>query len=332
MGLFDLKRSSCGYCSPIHFAVMVLCLFLLGSPAWAATCLYVSSYHKGYEWNDGIERGIESVLQDKCKLDRFYMDTKRNKSKDFGEKAALQAKAYIEKTNPDVVIAADDNASRYLIQPYFKDAELPIVFCGINHTVKPYGYPYSNATGMIEISPVRTLLKYIKSIMHGKLKHGVYLAADVITNHKEFSLNQEVYSKEGIRLTPIYVKKMSEWLAAYYSTQKKADFLIVGNKSGIGDWDGEKAFNIAMQEGKIFSVSNYDWMSRYVVLSVTKIAEEQGEWAAQVALAVLEGVKISDIPIVVNRRWNVFLNTSLLGKSDVKIPQTIKTKAKQISF
>ena len=43
-----------------------------------------------------------------------------------------KAKAEIDAFKPDVVIAADDNASKYLIEPYFKDAALPFVFCGVN--------------------------------------------------------------------------------------------------------------------------------------------------------------------------------------------------------
>ena len=48
---------------------------LIHSSVFASTCLYVSSYHKGYEWSDGIEQGIATVLKGKCKLDKFYMDT-----------------------------------------------------------------------------------------------------------------------------------------------------------------------------------------------------------------------------------------------------------------
>ncbi len=307
-------------------------LLIFSSSVEAAKCLYISSYHAGYEWNDGIERGMEEVLKGKCELDKFYMDTKRNKSESYGKKVALQAKAYIETSRPDILIAADDNASRYLIQPYYKDVALPVVFCGINHTVKPYGYPYTNATGMIEISPVRPLLKYVKSsISH--IKHGVYLASDVISQHKEFELNREVYATQGIELTPVFVKNMSEWMLAYRRAQGQADFLILGNNGGIGDWDDGKATGHVLQEGKLLSVTNYDWMNRYAILAVSKLAEEQGEWAAKVALAVvLDGEKIGNIPIIVNRRWNVFINTTLLEASGIKLSQKIMIQAKRVSL
>ena len=80
--------------------------------------LFVDSYHQGYAWSDGITSGIKSVLESKgVELKIIQMDTKRNTSEDFKKEAAAKAKSVIESFHPDVVIAADDNASKYLIAP-----------------------------------------------------------------------------------------------------------------------------------------------------------------------------------------------------------------------
>jgi hypothetical protein len=192
--------------------------------AEAATCLYISSYHQGYEWNDGIERGLKGKLQGVCQLDYFYLDTKRNTSKAYGEEAALRAKAYIESTHPDILIAADDNASRYLIMPYYRDAEIPVVFCGINYSVEPYGYPYANATGMVEISPVRPLQKLLHLAI-GVVHEGAYLGSDVISQHREFELNREIYQASGAEFRGYFVKTMAQWLDVYRQLQRKVDFI-----------------------------------------------------------------------------------------------------------
>jgi hypothetical protein len=55
-----------------------------------ARCLYVSSYHAGYEWNDGIERGLHSSLQNRCELRKFYMDGKRNLGEAFAKTRRLR--------------------------------------------------------------------------------------------------------------------------------------------------------------------------------------------------------------------------------------------------
>jgi hypothetical protein len=83
--------------------------------------LYIDSYHTGYAWSDGITTGIQSILKDAdVDLKIFGMDTKRNANEAFKKKAALEAKAIIASFAPHVVIASDDNAFKYLIQPYYK--------------------------------------------------------------------------------------------------------------------------------------------------------------------------------------------------------------------
>ena len=49
--------------------------------ASAATkkCLFVSPYHQGYAWWDGVERGLRSVLEGRCVIRQFDMSTKRKK-------------------------------------------------------------------------------------------------------------------------------------------------------------------------------------------------------------------------------------------------------------
>jgi len=64
------------------------------------------------------------------------MDTKRRKTEQDKMAAALEAKALIESWQPDIVITADDNAAKFLVQPFYRDKDLPFVFCGINWTVR----------------------------------------------------------------------------------------------------------------------------------------------------------------------------------------------------
>lgn len=302
-------------------ALISLSTLLFSAQACAAHCLYVSSYHKGYEWNDGIERGMDDALKGKCDVDKFYMDTNRNIDPEHAKRMALLAKKYIEKTRPDIVIACDDPASKYLVQPYFKDNVLPIVFCGVNWTVKTYGYPYTNVTGMLEMAPIKPLMREVMAIIPG-VKEGIYLTSDVITQHREFEFNRENLAQLGIKLTPVYVKTMAQWKAAFVAAQK-SQFIFLGTNAGINDWKDEEARVFSASQTNKLVVTNYDWMAPLAVLSMTKIAEEQGEWSAQVALSILGGIKPDVIPIVANRRWKVFINPDLAKHAHIKLPQRL---------
>jgi ABC-type uncharacterized transport system substrate-binding protein len=288
------------------------------SDASAAKCLYVSSYHKGYEWNDGIERGLEKGLQGKCELSRFYMDTNRNTSPEFARRKAREARQLIEQMRPDVVIACDDPASLYLIMPHFRNAAVPFVFCGVNWTVKDYGYPYSNVTGMIEIAPIKSLVKEIRGLLP-TVRTGIYLAADVMTQHKEFEENREAYAKGNIELSPVFVRTLAAWQLAFAAAQQ-ADFVVLGTNAGIMDWNSASAYQSVFSSVKKLVVTNYDWMAPYAVLAMTKIAEEQGEWAAQLAQSVLSGIKPDTLPIVANRRWQTYVNVDLAARAKIQLP------------
>jgi ABC-type uncharacterized transport system substrate-binding protein len=299
-----------------------------GSEAASEThrCLLVTSYHEGYAWQDGLVNGVRSVLEGKCELKQFDMDTKRNKEEHFARQKALEAKALIESYKPDVVIVTDDNTSRYLVQPYFKDADIPFVFCGVNWTVEEYGYPYSNATGMIEVAPIEPLLKEIQSAISAP-KKSVYLSGDVETDHTNFEWYKRTYEAQGVEVSAVFVETMAEWEAAYSAAQDEADFLIVANNAGIADWDDERARAYALAHARKLTVTVQEWMPPYTMLAMTKIAEEQGEWAAQVALEILEGKSPSDIPIVPNRRWDVYVNMKLLEKAGIELSPSILRSA-----
>ncbi len=305
--------------------LFVVVSFLLCNSVIASECLYVSSYHAGYEWNDGIEEGIEQTLKNNCRLDKIYMDTKRNPSPIFAANAAIRVREYIEKTNPDVIIACDDNASKYLIEPYYKNVKTPFVFCGVNWTVEEYGYPYSNVTGIIEIAPISPLLEIIKQIL-GSVRNGVYLSADVLTEHKDYQRYKSKYAEVNVELTGVFVKTIEDWKEEFINAQK-ADFIILNNNSGINDWDKKNIREFVLNTKSALTVTNYDWMIPYAMLAMTKSPQEQGVWAAQVAQAILQGEKPGDIPVVVNRRWNIYVNGSLIEKTSYTVPSSILTKA-----
>ncbi len=291
-----------------------------------ARCLYVSSYHSGYEWNDGIERGMDAVLQGKCELKKFYMDGKRHLDSDFAKAKALEAKEFIDTWKPDVVIAADDNASKYLIMPYFKDAAVPVVFCGLNWTAEPYGYPYRNATGMIEVGPIEPLSAEVRVTVKNA-RRGVFLSADEFTQHKEYAMTRERYLRLGIEVTHTPVRTMADWEAGFTAAQAKADFLVIGNNAGINDWDRERAQRYAHEHGRRFTVAYIEWMAPYAMLTMAKIADEQGEWAGKAALLILNGTPPSKIPIVANRRWSMYVNNKLLDKAGLRLSPEILRKA-----
>jgi len=309
------------------FLLWVVCMVM--TPANAKECVYINSYHAGYVWSDRIERTIRQGLQGKCHLTVFYMDTKRNTSTVFGEKKGLEAKKLIDRIHPDVVIVSDDNASKYLVKPYYKNSDIPFVFCGINWSAEAYGYPYNNATGMIEVSAVTAILHKARATL-GEIKHVTFIAVQgVRTDEKEFSWLKRIYAREGVSVQGIFVHTFKEWKQAYLDGQS-ADFIVLNNVAGITDWDTQKAKIFVRQYAKKFTVTTYDFMTPYTMFAMTKVAEEQGEWVVQLAERVLQGKSLAQIPVVANRRWKTFVNPVLLKAAGIEMPMDVLFKAVRV--
>ncbi len=313
-------------------SILSSCILLSAAGATQAKakprCLLVSSYHQGYAWSDGVAAGVRSTLGEACELRRFDMDTKRHKDEAAKKKAARKAHELIENWRPNVVITADDNAAKYLIVPYYKDKSLPIVFCGVNWTAEAYGFPFRNVTGMIEVAPVKALLKAAVEITRGR--KALYIGAETLSEKKNLRWTRKVALKQGIELDQRLVTNSEDWLKAYRRGQRDYDFVVIGSHAGIDDWDDDRMREQVFAESRVLSVTVASWMMPVTMLGMTKIPEEQGEWAASVALEILKGHKASEFPLLSNRQWELWQNRSLLKKVGIDLPERLKRKAKRV--
>ncbi len=301
----------------------------LTASSGASKCLYVSSYHRGYAWSDGVEQGLRKVLTGHCEIRQIDMDTKRNKSAEFKQSAAIAVKREIESWQPDVVIVSDDNAAKYVVQQYYRDAATPFVFSGVNWTVKEYGFPYSNVTGIIEVAPLEAMLSHAIKYSEGGRK-AIYLGADTLTEKKNLDRVAEASKKLGIELEGLLVPSADEWKAQYRAAQD-ADFIVMGSYSGITDWDKTELAAFAVEHARKLTVTSHEWMMPFSTVGFTKIPQEHGEWAAQSAIEILKGKSPREIPIVANRDWDLWINAAHLESTRVKLPRKFVRKAKKVN-
>ena len=288
--------------------------------------LFIDSYHEGYAWSDGITRGVQTILRGTgVDLKVIRMDTKRNTDEDFKKAAALKARAEIEAFKPDVVIAADDNASKFLIEPYFKNAELPFVFCGVNWDATVYGYPYSNTTGMVEVTPIPQIIEQLKPYARGS-RLG-FIAPDLLTAKKEAANYKSVF---GYDVTTYYANDMEDWKKGYLELQNQVDMIIVASDGGLYDDKADELRAFVEANTKVPTGAAYDFMAPLALIAYGKVAEEQGAWSAQAALKILDGTPPSSIPIVKNKEGTLIINAKVASTLGVSIPYELIASADQV--
>ena len=279
--------------------------------------LWVDSYHQTYEWTAGIEQGIRRGLQNSgVELRIVRMDSKRRSSEGQKRSAALRAKAEIETFQPDLVIASDDNASKYLVVPYLKNTELPVVFCGVNWDASVYGFPAPNVTGMVEVELVAPLVEHLSRYTEGQ-RIG-YLSGDVLTERKIVEhYNRSFFAGQ---MKPYLVRTFDEFRAAFLQVQDEVDILYLYNYAGIADWDPVAAEAFIAAQVRIPTGSPNSFMAPFVLISLAKDPQEQGEWAARSALEVLAGRPPVEIPLTHNERGQLIVNLKMAQVLGVTFP------------
>jgi hypothetical protein len=106
---------------------------------------------------------------------------------------------------------------------------------------------------------------------------------------------------------------------------------VLGSKEGINDWGDAQVRAGVKEMSQRLSLTNHDWMMPYAMLGFTKVPEEQGEWAAQTALHILAGASPAGMPIMPNRKWDIWANTDLLTSAGIRLSKPLLQKAKKVS-
>jgi hypothetical protein len=284
--------------------------------------LHIDSYHAGFDWSDGIVQGVRDVLEkSEVELKVVHMDTKRNASEEFIKSAALKVKAVIEKFKPDVVIASDDNASKYLIVPYYKNADLPVVFCAVNWDASVYGFPCKNVTGMVEVALIPEIIKHLKRYAKGSSIG--FIAADRLSAKKEYRYHHKLLN---IGYTQAYfAKNFQEWKKLFLKLQDEVDMAIMLNHVGIIGWNAGQAQTFVENHIKIPMGARNSWDMPFSLIGIVNIPEEQGAWAARAALKILEGVPPSKIPLTRNKQGKLFFNPRIGKKLGITTPPPFAT-------
>lgn len=276
--------------------------------------VYVNSYHEGYPWSDAIETGLHTVLDGTgAELKIIRLDTKQNPDESFGQAAGASAWSEIQAYNPDVVIASDDNAQKYLIVPFMKNSKIPVIFNGVNWDASAYGFPTGNMTGMVEVELPDQMVQLLKSYAKGE-RLG-YITIDTETERKVVDIyNQRFF---GGQMQTYWVKTQDEFKTAFLAAQQEVDILFMGNNAGSDKWDEEEMKQFVLRNSTIPTGSINDWMAPYSLLTLAKSGEEQGEWSAQTALSILSGTSPSNIPLAENKRGQLIVNLDLADKLSV---------------
>jgi ABC-type uncharacterized transport system substrate-binding protein len=292
--------------------------------------LIINSYHAEYAWSAGVTEGIQSVLNARTgvQLKLHWMDTHRNQSEAFKTQAARDALAVVEEWKPDLVVACDDNAVKYVVEPYLNRTALPVVFCGVSWNLDRYSLATNlNVTGIIEIAHYRQLIEALMPYAKGD-RIG-YIAGQNVNTDAEVAALKKEFPRRPIRTYA--VQTFAEWQAELKKAVGEVDLLLIYNHAGIRGWNPDEARRLIHDAVTVPSGSPNDWMAEYCLMTFAKNAGEQGELAAKAALRILNGTAPSAIPVSTSRKARIFLNMGLAKNLGIRLPMELIENAHLIA-
>ncbi len=316
---------------PLMLPILLLAMAtasMATTPSIDKKCLYVSSFHEGHEWSDTIENSIREKMKGQCELRKVEMDSENNTSPDEIFKVTNSIIKVIDDWQPDVVITSDDTAAKYLIATHYRDDKTPFVFSGVNGTVDEYGFPFKNVTGIIEVAPIKTMLREaVKISRFGR--RAVYLGPDIALEKKNFSRMKLIAEEFKISLEPLYYSSFSQWKRALLKINEY-DFAVMGSNADTKNWAFDNELETVLEVIKKPTFTTDISMMPYTAFGFTKLATEQGEWAAEVAIRILNGTPPNEIPMASNKKWEFWVNEDIISRLSTPINRRLLRKAKRL--
>jgi ABC-type uncharacterized transport system substrate-binding protein len=287
-------------------------------PAPPKHVVYVNSYHVGYPPSDEVAHALVSKLEARgTAVDSIYLDAKRH-PESVAAKAA-DAVERIRKEQPDLLVASDDDAVKYVVVPNFRNGPMPVVFAGVNWDATQYALPHEHVTGMLEVVPIEEALQVVRA-QFPKAHRLLTLSEDSVSERSNTALLEPKYRTMGFQPKTVMVNDFESWKIAFAAAQTQVDIIYLPTNGAIRNWNKDQAEAWVEAHARVPVITCDDFMIPYAALGLVKVAREQGDWAADAALAILSGRRPSDIPITANHLSTCLFNPVIAARTGLQMP------------
>ncbi len=310
-------------------AAAIVCLqtllFLSGCGESPRRILYINSDHEGYAPSDEKMLAVQQAVAARpdIVLKIFFLDAQRQRDEKHLEARVREALETVEEFNPDVLIAADDDAVKHVIAPHFRKGRIPVVFCGVDWTCQQYGLPTAQVTGMLEVPPVRETVHALRDNVPS-VRNCFVLSGNSVSDRKNARTLETLLRGEGLHSETILVKDFDEWKRHFDAANNTADAVFLPSMGGIDGWDDTKAYEFVFRTIRkpVFTCERS--MMRFAVFGFTMVESEQGQWAVRTALEILSGKSPVDFSVAVNRETRGYINPVLAARIELEFkPETL---------
>ena len=296
--------------------------------------LLIHSYHKGYVWTDDISKTIEKNFDEHkdIELTTVYMDTKRIDDDSYLENLAKLYKQQFSNRKFDLIIISDNNAFDFLSKYYdflFKDT--PLLFCGINNYSKEIldKLSFSNISGVAEEVDIEKNFELI-SKLHPNLNNlliindnsttGLAIKKDLIPIIEKYKKKFKIEYTDNLEINDLKMK------VSKLEKSNNAILFVLLFKDTTGKYftykqSFEEVRNVS--HAPIYGLWDF-YLNSGMVGGLLTSAIAQGDTVSKMALEVLNGKNIKEIPVV-EKSPNIYMfDYNELKRFNINISQYIE--------
>lgn len=270
-----------------------------------------------------ITENILSTYGIKTKYERLPHSNPQNRLERYNIMDSI-----IKNYNPNLLIAVGhDFCQDKLLAELEKNNNIPLIFCAFPWYIDINSAPSKNVTGMTEVDFIDKAVEYMSKF--AKKDRMACIIPEGEISRKNGRLYNEVFFAAKLKIR--YVKDFKEFKEAFLKFQEDSDMLIINNCAELADWNQPEAELFIRQNTKIPTASNNKYMDSMVLFSICKQFDEFALYAADTSLKILlDGIDVSEIPIVSNTQISITVNMTVAEKLGIVIPYALLKTAHKI--
>ena len=274
--------------------------------------LVLHAYHQGFHWTDRIMAGISSVFDGRDDVELFinYMDTKRQSGDAYFKLLRdLYATKY-QFVTFDAIISSDDNALDFLLE--YRDElfpNTPVIFSGLNAFSPNRLRGLSKFTGVYESYDAAGTIELMLEL-HPGTKSIAAITDETRSGIIFKNLINQAESKFTDQVKINYLHNLPPKALQQSLTQLPENSLVLWAiylRTPFGTTlSSEESVRLVSETSRYPTYCVWDVVGQGVVGGKITSPNFQGESAAKIALRVLQGEAIEDIPVRGSPLVNIF--------------------------
>lgn len=303
------ERVYSGYYTFICITMMLISLcrvYTYAEDNETKNVLILNSYQKALSWTDGQTDGIISILRDsgiKYTAAVEYMDWKNYPTNENLEHLYSCLKYKYSTKDIDIIITTDDAALEFALknrEELFSNA--PIVFSGVNKKgVGEITYGYSNFTGVTEeVDPEGTIQAALDINPDIKEIYVIFDETESGLSTGELTIQAIHKIAPGVKAVPLNKGIYTDIIKQVRQIQKESIILVTTYyMDSEGTVIGFENFSRMVSQNSYVPVFHlYDFGMGYGTVGGSMLSgRHQGECAGIIAVRILKGESVSQIPV-----------------------------------